>query len=51
MTPLPPLKQLKHPGLKILVYLQVKNIVMDAGHVKPLRHGLSLHCIGPIHGG
>jgi hypothetical protein len=24
---------------------------MDAGHVKPLRHGLSLHCIGPIHGG
>jgi hypothetical protein len=37
--------------LKVLVYLQVKDIVMDAGDLEALGHGLELDCIGPIHGG
>jgi hypothetical protein len=37
--------------LKLLVYLQVKDIVMDAGDLEALGHGLGLHRIEPIHGG
>ena len=49
MAPLPPLKQLKHPGLKVLLHLQVEDIVMDAGDVETLADRLGLEGGGPIH--
>ena len=49
MAPLPPLKQLKHPGLKVLLHLQVEDIIMDAGDVETLADRLGLEGGGPVY--
>jgi hypothetical protein len=40
---------LKHPGLKVLLHLQVEDIIMDAGDVEALADRLGLEGGGPIH--
>lgn len=40
---------LKRPGLKVLPYLQVKDIIMDAGDLEALGDRLGFDCGGPIY--
>ena len=45
----PPDLDLKPLGLKVLLHLQVKDILMDAGDVETLADRLGLEGGGPIH--
>jgi hypothetical protein len=45
----PPDLDFKHPGLKLLIHLQVKDIIMDAGDLETLSDRLGLEGGGPIH--